>query len=106
MFYLVFSVGGGKSVAEIDKGGGQNPYFSTKTQCCHCSFCPEGMGANSIAGFALLGSATAPTAQWVTSGQDWSHGRQPRQKIRHGAMPQGRIRPSSSKQPDTYPTPP
>ena len=47
----------------------------------------------------------APTAQWVTSGEDWSYGRQPRQKIRQGAMPQGRSRPSSSKRPDTYPTP-
>ena len=47
----------------------------------------------------------APTAQWVTSGEDWSYGRQPRQKIWQCAMPQGRIRPSSSKRPDTYPTP-
>ena len=102
---MVFSVGGGQIRSRNRYGGGQNPYFSTKTQCCHCSFCPEGVGANSIAGFALHGSATAPTAQWVTSGEDWSHGRQPRQKIRQGAMPQGRSRPSSSKQPDTYSTP-
>src|SRR6218665_3224567 len=47
----------------------------------------------------------APTAQWVTSGEDWSSERQPRQKILQGAMPQGRSRSSSSKQPDTYPTP-
>jgi len=38
-------------------------------------------------------------------GEDWSYGRQPRQKIRQDAMPQGRSRPSSSKRPDTYPTP-
>src|SRR6218665_3919152 len=49
--------------------------------------------------------ALLPLAQWVTSGEDWSYGRQPRQKIRQGAMPQGRSRPSSSKRPDTYPTP-
>jgi len=47
----------------------------------------------------------APTAQWVTLGEDWSNGRQPRQKIRQGAMPQGQSRPSSSKRPGTYPTP-
>jgi len=38
-------------------------------------------------------------------GEDWSYGRQPRQKIQQGAMPQGRRIPSSSKRPDTYPTP-
>src|SRR6218665_282768 len=41
-----------------------------------------------------------PTAQWVTSGEDPGYGRQ---KIREGAMPQGRSRSPSSKRPDTYP---
>jgi len=50
----------------------------------------------------LLTNKPGPTAQWVTSGEDWSYGRQPRCKIRQGAMPQGRSRPSSSKRPNTY----
>ena len=40
---------GAKSAAYIDTGG-QNPYFSTKSQYYHCSFCPGG-GPNSIANF-------------------------------------------------------
>ena len=46
-----------------------------------------------------------PTAQWVTSGETPGYGRQPRPKIRQGAMPQGRSRSPSSKRPDTYSTP-
>src|SRR6218665_1565990 len=60
-----------------------------------------------LAGIDRQPISLGPTAQWVTLGEDWSYGRQPRQKIRQGAMPQGRSRPSSSKRPDTYmyPTP-
>ena len=47
----------------------------------------------------------APTAQWVTSGEDPGYERQPRQKIRQGAMLQGRSRPSALKRLNTYPTP-
>src|SRR6218665_62203 len=47
---MAFSVGlGAKSVADIDMGG-QNPYFSTYSQCYHYSFCPRG-GPNSTANF-------------------------------------------------------
>jgi len=64
VFYMVFFHRGAKSVANIATGG-QNPYFSTKSQYYHCSFCPGG-GPNSIAnfdggamaGFAPPGSAT------------------------------------------------
>src|SRR6218665_1089836 len=44
-----FSVGVPNPVPTIDTGG-QNPYFSTKSHCYHCSFCPGG-GPNSIANF-------------------------------------------------------
>jgi len=49
MFYVVFFRMGAKSVADIDTGD-QNPYFSTKSQCYHCSSCPGGE-PNSIANF-------------------------------------------------------
>src|SRR6218665_3742825 len=63
---VFFSHRGAKSVADSATGGGQNPYFSTKSQCYHCSFCPGG-GAKlhcqfrwgAMAGFAPPGSATA-----------------------------------------------
>src|SRR6218665_906096 len=48
VFYMVFFHLGAKSVADIAMGGGQNSYFSTKSQYYHCSFCPRG-GRNSIA---------------------------------------------------------
>src|SRR6218665_4073686 len=38
-FIWYFSIGGAKSVADIATGG-QNPYFSTKSQYYHCSSCP------------------------------------------------------------------
>src|SRR6218665_1806127 len=62
-----FSVGGAKSIASIDKGGGQNPYFSTNSQCYHYAFCPRGgsklhwqLRWGAMAGLAPPGSATAP----------------------------------------------
>src|SRR6218665_2518953 len=58
-----------------------------------------------LAGIDRQPISLGPTAKWVTLGEDWSYGRQPRQKIRQGAMPQGRSIPSLSKWPDTYPTP-
>src|SRR6218665_1828927 len=67
-----FSVGGGKSVADIDTGG-QNPYILTNSQCYHYSFCPGG-GPNSIANFdggpcpdlPPSGSATVPDGHaWI-----------------------------------------
>jgi len=42
VLYMVFFHRGAKSAADIDTGGGQNPYFSTKSQYFHCSFCPGG----------------------------------------------------------------
>src|SRR6218665_2386787 len=63
------------------------------------------MGPNDLASIGRQQISLAPTAQWVTLGEDWSYGRQPRQKIQQGAMPQGRSRLSSSKRPDTYATP-
>src|SRR6218665_1773618 len=44
-----FSMGGAKSVTDIDTGG-QKPYISTNAQCYHYSFCPRG-GPNSIDNF-------------------------------------------------------
>src|SRR6218665_572140 len=41
VLYMVFFHGGAKSTADINAGG-QTPYFSTKSQYFHCSFCPEG----------------------------------------------------------------
>ena len=38
---MVFFHRGAKSVADIAMGG-QNPYFSSKSQYYHCSFCPGG----------------------------------------------------------------
>src|SRR6218665_3707003 len=60
MWYF-FPVGGQIRSRHRYGGGGQNPYFSTKSQCYHCSFCPEGdqtplptsMGG-SMAGFCPL----------------------------------------------------
>src|SRR6218665_3386538 len=46
---MVFSIGGGQ-ICSRHRYGGQNPYFSTKSQYYHCSFCPRG-GPNSIANF-------------------------------------------------------
>src|SRR6218665_997803 len=63
------------------------------------------MGPNDLASIGRQLISLAPTAQWVTLGEDWSYGRQPRQKFRQGAMPQGRSRQFSLKRPDTYPTP-
>jgi len=47
----------------------------------------------------------APTAQWVTSGEDSAMGILSRQKIQQGAMSQGRSRSPSSKWLGTYPMP-
>src|SRR6218665_2650930 len=40
VLYMLFFHGGAKSTADINTGG-QTPYFSTKSQYFHCSFCPE-----------------------------------------------------------------
>src|SRR6218665_1613888 len=48
---MVFFHRGGQICSRHRYGpGGQNPYFSTKSQYYHCSFCPRG-GPNSIANF-------------------------------------------------------
>src|SRR6218665_911413 len=61
-FNVVFSVGGAKSVADIDSGGGQNPYISTNSRCYHYSLCPR-RGPNSVANFD--GGAMAEFAPWI-----------------------------------------
>ena len=65
VFSMVFFHRGGQICSQHRYGGGQNPYFSTKSQYYHCSFCPGG-GAKlhcqfrwgAMAGFAPPGSAT------------------------------------------------
>ena len=49
-------------------GGGQirsRPYFSTKSQYFHCSFCPERGGPNSIANLPISMGAMAGFAPWI-----------------------------------------
>src|SRR6218665_3274594 len=44
--------------------GGQNPYFSTKSQYFHCSFCPGG-GPNPIANFDGGPWPDLPPPPWI-----------------------------------------
>src|SRR6218665_2901846 len=48
-FIWYFSIGG-QICSRHRYRGGKSPYFSTKSQYYHCSFCPGG-GSNSIANF-------------------------------------------------------
>ena len=74
VLYMVFFHRGAKSAADIDTGG-QNSYFSTKSQYFHCSFWPGGgpklhcqFRWGAMAGFAPLDPPLTKTRHYRHTG--------------------------------------